>query len=133
MSELQPAFAGAVGHRLHAAVVFVPTPVEHDAGDTLLLRHYRDLLPHAEVPPPPLRLARRHRCRAHYFPPALPAFRRICSPAYLMPLPLYGSGGRRLRSSAATWPTSSLFAPSPATVVGFGALSLIPCGARNCT
>ena len=30
----------------------------------------------------------------HYLPPALPAFRRICSPAYLMPLPLYGSGGR---------------------------------------
>src|SRR5690606_32288779 len=26
--------------------------------------------------------------------PALPALRRICSPAYLMPLPLYGSGLR---------------------------------------
>src|SRR6266540_2572272 len=39
---------------------------------------------------------------SHYLPPALPAFRRICSPAYLIPFPLYGSGGLRLLSSAAT-------------------------------
>ena len=33
------------------------------------------------------------------------------SPSYLTPLPLYGSGGRKPRMSAATWPTSALSAP----------------------
>src|SRR5918992_1946268 len=45
MSELQPAFAGAVGHRLHAAVILVPTPVEYNSGDSPFLRHDGDLLP----------------------------------------------------------------------------------------
>src|SRR5262245_2141026 len=41
--------------------------------------------------------------RSHsYFAPVLPALRRTCSPWYRMPLPLYGSGGRTCRSSAAT-------------------------------
>ena len=30
MSELQPALAGAVGHRLHAAVILVTSAVEDD-------------------------------------------------------------------------------------------------------
>src|SRR5690606_6195266 len=66
----------------------------------------------------------------HYLPPALPALRRICSPAYLIPFPLYGSGGLRPRISAATCPTASLSAPSMTTCVGVGALSLTPSGAR---
>ena len=41
-------------------------------------------------------------------PAALPALRRMYSPSYLTPLPLYGSGGRNARMSAATWPTSAL-------------------------
>src|SRR5688500_5856464 len=44
MSELQPAFAGAVGHCLHAAMILVPAPIEHDAGYALVLRDHRDLL-----------------------------------------------------------------------------------------
>src|SRR2546426_477005 len=35
--ELQSAFAGAVGHRLHAPVILVAAAVEHDLGDPLLL------------------------------------------------------------------------------------------------
>src|SRR5216684_1500746 len=35
--ELQSAFAGAVGHRLHAPVILVAAAVEHDRGDPLLL------------------------------------------------------------------------------------------------
>src|SRR5262249_23349454 len=35
--------------------------------------------------------------------PALPTLRRTCSPRYRMPLPLYGSGGRIARRSAANW------------------------------
>ena len=38
----------------------------------------------------------------------LPALRRTRSSAYRMPLPLYGSGLRILRMSAATWPTACL-------------------------
>ena len=39
-----------------------------------------------------------------------------------MPLPLYGSGGRRLRISAATCPTSALSGPSIRICVGCGAV-----------
>src|SRR4029079_17660543 len=35
----------------------------------------------------------------------LPSLRKMYSPRYLMPLPLYGSGLRQRRISAATWPT----------------------------
>ena len=37
-----------------------------------------------------------------------------------MPLPLYGSGLRILRMSAATWPTSCLSAPATVMRVGAG-------------
>src|SRR5262249_20604207 len=37
-----------------------------------------------------------------YFPAVFPALRMIVSVVYLMPLPLYGSGGRKLRISAAS-------------------------------
>src|SRR5690606_35171183 len=67
--------------------------------------------------------------RGGYLPPALPALRRITSPWYLTPLPLYGSGGRSDRISAATWPTISLSEPSTVIAVGALAVSLIPGGA----
>src|SRR5262245_22101392 len=184
MLELQPAFAGAVGHCLHAAVILVPSAVEHDFRDPRLLgpgsdplahfrrllgllptlelrarhghqraasdvvddlrgdvlertKHHqtwtlarpRHLLANAKVSAMPLLLAC-FRNRWHgYLPPALPALRRMTSPAYLMPFPLYGSGGRRLRSSAATCPTSALSDPSTRICVGCGAVSLMPAGA----
>src|SRR5438876_3363345 len=57
---------------------------------------------------PPLDLV----ARQHYFAPAfLPTLRRMCSSAYLMPLPLYGSGLRSPRRLAASWPRSALSGP----------------------
>src|SRR3954467_12648536 len=105
---------------------------EHD--ETRTLGRALHLLADAEMAAIPLLGTRLRNCHlGHYLPPALPAFRRICSPAYLIPFPLYGSGGRRLRSSAATWPTISLFAPSMTIDVGVGAVSLMPAGARYST
>ena len=46
MLELQTALAGAVGHRLHAAVVLVSRTVEHDAADSGGLRLLGDRLAH---------------------------------------------------------------------------------------
>src|SRR5215203_3898481 len=46
MLELQPAFAGSVGHRFHAAVISVSCSIEHDAGEPSVLRPLRDELPH---------------------------------------------------------------------------------------
>src|SRR5262249_34402505 len=46
-----------------------------------------------------------------YFPAVFPALRRICSLTYLMPLPLYGSGGRKLRIFAAAPPSFSRSMP----------------------
>ena len=59
----------------------------------------------------------------------MPAFRRITSPWYFTPFPLYGSGLRKLRISAATCPTSSLLIPAITTVVGLGAVIDTPAGA----
>src|SRR5512144_437258 len=155
MSELQPAFAGAVGHRFHAAVISVPSAIEHDARESCVLGLLRDHLPdlgrllallarelvirhgrqcpvrrvvhelridvlqgteHHETralrragqPPPHAQMSARPEIRSalrisnlgHYLPPALPAFRRTCSPWYFTPLPLYGSGLRNWRISA---------------------------------
>src|SRR3984957_5590517 len=101
----------------------------HDEPRTL--RSARPLLADPKVAAHALRVPRlRNTDAAHYFAPVLPAFRRICSLRYLMPLPLYGSGGRKLRSSAATSPTTSLVAPSITIDVGCGAVSLMPAGAR---
>src|SRR5204862_4625885 len=41
-----------------------------------------------------------------YLPAVLPALRRIVSSTYLMPLPLYGSGGRKLRILAVAAPSA---------------------------
>src|SRR5205085_10522509 len=94
---------GGVIDQLRADVLERP---EHDQARPR--RRAGDLFPDAQVPAVAFLVARLRRSNAgHYLPPALPALRRTCSPAYLMPFPLYGSGGRRLRSSAATWPTFS--------------------------
>src|SRR5580692_9022179 len=50
--------------------------------------------------------------------PAFPTLRRICSPWYRTPLPLYGSGLRSLRMLAATSPTCCLSIPSTTNRVG---------------
>src|SRR3972149_2774415 len=60
--------------------------------------------------------------------PALPAFLRITSSAYLMPLPLYGSGFLKALMSAATWPTSCLSAPLTVMPVCFSTVALMPLG-----
>src|SRR5262245_29162821 len=44
--DLQPAFAGAVGHCLHAAVILVPSAVEHDFRDPRLFGPGSDPLAH---------------------------------------------------------------------------------------
>src|SRR6185295_14984142 len=41
-----------------------------------------------------------------YLPAVLPALRRIVSSMYLIPLPLYGSGGRKLRIFAVAAPSA---------------------------
>src|SRR5436190_9544926 len=48
MLELQPAFAGSVGHRLHAAVILVPGTVEHDLRDPRILGPGSDALAHLD-------------------------------------------------------------------------------------
>src|SRR3954452_18153685 len=58
----------------------------------------------------------------------LPSLRKMYSPAYFTPLPLYGSGGRNARISAATWPTFCLAIPVTTISVGFGATIVIPSG-----
>src|SRR5438270_10942238 len=50
-----------------------------------------------------------------------------------MPLPLYGSGGRTFRTSAAIWPTCCLSTPLTTISVGAGTSKLIPCGAFSTT
>src|SRR5690606_17148353 len=117
-------------HVVHQLRVDVLERAEHHQARTL--GRARHLLADAEVAAiAPLVARLRLQDLAHYLPPALPAFRRTCSPAYLIPFPLYGSGGRRRRISDATWPTISLFAPSTMICVGVVAVSLIPSGALN--
>src|SRR4029079_5664254 len=105
----------AVVHQLGGDVL---QRAKHDHAQTLGRPLHR--LAHAQVTANALLGAvLRNSDAAHdYLPPALPALRRICSPTYFTPFPLYGSGGRRLRISAATWPTTSLFAPSTVICVG---------------
>src|SRR5690348_11517056 len=53
-----------------------------------------------------------------HFLPAFPAFRRMASPWYRTPLPLYGSGGRIFLMFAATSPTCCLSIPDTWNSVG---------------
>src|SRR5690348_5943244 len=65
------------------------------------------------------------RDRGHFF---LPSLRKMYSPAYFTPLPLYGSGLRKPRISAATWPTCWRSIPEITTSVGFGVVTAMPAG-----
>jgi hypothetical protein len=47
----------------------------------------------------------------YYLAPVLPAFLIICSPTYLIPLPLYGSGFFFALTLAANSPTNCLSKP----------------------
>src|SRR4029453_13817833 len=68
----------------------------------------------------------------HYLPPAfLPTFRRMYSSAYLMPLPLYGSGLRRARSLAAVCPSSALSARRKVMATWRSTSAWIPSGSGN--
>src|SRR5262245_43789525 len=169
--EDQAAGPGRIGERLHASVVHVAAPVEHDALDALRLGLLGQELAHElgrcdvaprRLPSPeclapavdgqqgapgvvvhqlrvdvieaPEHGQPRPRARAAHepakpampdvprYPPLLrdhlapapaflPTFRRTTSLAYLMPLPLYGSGSRSARSFAAVCPRMALSAP----------------------
>src|SRR5579859_2762386 len=63
--------------------------------------------------------------------PALPGLRRIFSPRYITPLPLYGSGGRIARMLAATCPTSSIEMPLTENLVGSATSIVMPFGGLN--
>ena len=58
----------------------------------------------------------------------LPALRRTCSPSYRMPLPLYGSGLRTARTSAANCPTCCLSVPLMTMCVWSGQVTFKPLG-----
>src|SRR4051794_12647310 len=70
-------------------------------------------------------------CDSHRHLPAFPTLRRICSPAYRTPLPLYGSGLCSLRMFAATSPTSCLSMPWTPSLVGPSTVKVIPSGASK--
>src|SRR4029453_10022944 len=71
--------------------------------------------------------------RGGHFLPAFPALRRITSPWYLTPLPLYGSGGRIFRMFAATSPTCCLSIPLTWNRVGRSTVNVMPSGAVTTT
>src|SRR5262249_18775753 len=58
----------------------------------------------------------------------LPSLRKILSSAYFTPFPFDGSGPRKARISAATWPTFCLLVPLTTISVGFGVTIAIPSG-----
>src|SRR5262249_4053351 len=92
-------------------------------------RHY---VPHSRDAQRRTTSARRATQSTYFFLPptlpALPALRRITSSAYLMPLPLYGSGLRMERIVAATWPTSCLSMPETMTRLVPSTAKEMPCG-----
>src|SRR5439155_12288066 len=67
----------------------------------------------------------------HAYLPVFPALRRMTSPWYRTPLPLYGSGLRSLRMLAATSPTFCLSMPSTENRVGASTLKVMPSGAST--
>src|SRR6185369_7755384 len=109
----------------------------HDQAGTL--RGAVDVLAHPEVAPCPPdgalgghAAATLEQSRAHFLP-AFPALRRLTSPTYLTPLPLYGSGGRIFRMFAATSPTCCLSIPATWNRVGRSTVNVMPAGALTTT
>src|SRR2546429_750248 len=97
-------------------------------GETRPVRAAADLLAHALVPTDPA-LGSRFGC--HYVfaaptLPALPALRRMYSPAYFTPFALYGSGSRRRRIFPGTSPTPPLSTPATFSFSGVSPLTLTP-------
>src|SRR3990167_244183 len=68
-----------------------------------------------------------HRCNYSAVLACFPAFLIMCSSMYLIPLPLYGSGLRKLRIRAAVSPTICLSAPS-IVIIFFSTLAVTPSG-----
>src|SRR5205085_1982044 len=66
--------------------------------------------------------------RHGYLPPAFPAFFFSCSPAYRMPLFLYGSGFLNDRMFAAIWPTCWRSTPEMDSFVCLSTVMLMPAG-----
>src|SRR6185437_703870 len=83
--------------------------------------------------PPGGASARRRPSASHDYLPAFPTLRRICSPWYRTPLPLYGSGLRSLRICAATSPTCCLSMPSTTNLVGASTRKVMPSGGLTTT
>src|SRR5439155_24780294 len=74
-------------------------------------------------------VARRPPLLRDHFAPApafLPTLRRTTSSEYLMPLPLYGSGLRSMRSFAAVWPRTALSAPRSVISVCLSMSTVMP-------
>ena len=61
-----------------------------------------------------------------FLTPVLPSLRRMTSSVYLMPLPLYGSGGRFSLTSAANWPTFCLSGPLMTMWLASGTSMVMP-------
>src|SRR3954453_6620860 len=104
----------------------------HDEARTL--RRTRDLLATTDLTTQARPDARRgvlvvRKRDRHGHLPAFPTLRRMCSPAYRTPLPLYGSGLRSLRMFAATSPTSCLSIPWTPSRVGPSTVKVMPSGA----
>ena len=59
--------------------------------------------------------------------------KRMVSLVYLIPLPLYGSGGRFSRTSAANWPTASLSQPRMMILLGEGTSMVMPSTSETIT
>src|SRR5207302_5082952 len=79
---------------------------------------------------------RRASFASDHFAPApafLPTLRRTTSSAYLIPLPLYGSGLRNIRSVAAVCPSSALSAPRSVISVCLSISAVMPSGSGKIT
>src|SRR5204863_6838170 len=68
-----------------------------------------------------------------YFAPVFPAFFFKTSPVYRTPFCLYGSGLRKRRMFAATWPTSCRSTPVTEMCVCFSIAISMPAGMLNTT
>src|SRR5207244_10024876 len=99
-------------------------------GEAWTSRAPADLLPHARVAPGPAfaPCLLCHYAFAAPTLPALPALRRMYSPAYFTPFALYGSGTRSARIFAATSPTTSLSTPETLSFCGVSTVNVMPAG-----